>query len=119
MDDLSVEAAVILEEWRTVKGKLEYLFRERDQTNTKSFMEKGIDLFKQFLALTNDRTAPFENTIPYDRMAYKPVNLEERLGFIMARPNLYHSFRQLSELMVEQEKLYVKTRIKKSSRTNA
>ena len=43
----------------------------------------------------------------------KPVNLEERLGFIISRPTLFHSYRQLTELMVEQEKLYAKKNIVK------
>lgn len=120
MEHSSVEAEVILEEWRIIKAKLENLYRERDQTLTKSFMEKGIDLFKQFLLLTNDNFPPFDKCIPFDELVYKPVNLEERLGFIIARSNLYHSFRQLSELMSEQEKLFAKNKVlKKSSRHNA
>ncbi|WP_066369559.1 YpoC family protein [Neobacillus fumarioli] len=104
-----MDAASILEEWKTVKDQLEDVFRRRDLTNVKTYMDKGIELFKQLLALTNDKT----ELPPFDQLVYKPVNLAERFEFIMNRPNLYHSFRQLSELMKELEKLYVKNNVKK------
>ncbi|NRD80540.1 hypothetical protein HPT25_24770 [Bacillus sp. BRMEA1] len=99
-----------------IREILENLFRERKQDHTTSYMEKGIDLFKQLLLLTNDIPYIPESFIPFDQLRFKPVNVEERMGFIAARPHLFHSYRQLSELMVEQEKLYTKKLIKKSSR---
>ncbi|MCM3766599.1 YpoC family protein [Neobacillus niacini] len=110
----------LLEEWKTVKIRLENNFRERNQQGTKELMEQGITLFIHFLHLTNESTAIEGEPVPFGQFHFKPVNIEERLGFIQARPNLFHSFRQLSELMVEQEKQYVKkTIIKKSSRHDA
>jgi hypothetical protein len=110
----------ILKEWESIKVQLEQLFRNRDQKDTKKWMEKGIDLFIQFLYCTNDETYTTTNNIPYSKFHLKPVNIDERLVFIMSRPALYHSYRQLSELMVEQEKQYAKSTIaKKSSRLQA
>ncbi|PLS03577.1 YpoC family protein [Neobacillus cucumis] len=110
-------AAEILAEWEDIKGQLEPLFHARNLINTKEWVEKGINLFLQFLYLTNHDNSTPNQKISYHQLSFKPVNLEERLEFIQSRPGLYHSYRQLSELMNEQEKQFVKSNIvKKSSR---
>lgn len=112
--------AQILAEWEELKGPIEELFRNRDQKSTKPLMEKGIALFIQFLYLTNEIHPEDDEPIPFQQMEFKPVNLEERLGFIQSRPALFHSYRQLSELIMEQEKLFgKKMALKKSSRPKA
>lgn len=118
MESEDKDVTRILEEWQSVKELLDDLYRSRDFKNTKAWMDKGIELFLQFMVQTNDMPF-FKDTIPYDQFEIKPVNLEERLEFIIERPNLYHSYRQLSELMSEQEKHFVKKNIiKKSSKPN-
>jgi hypothetical protein len=114
MDNISVQ-----EEWEKVKEQLEELFRKRDTKNAELAMTKGIELFLQFLFETND-CAPSQiepnSLLPLE---FKPINVVERLAFIQARPRLFPSFRQLCELMVEQEKLFVKKQImKKASKPN-
>jgi hypothetical protein len=109
----------LMEEWEGVREQLEELYRNRDQNNARSAMKKGIGLFIQLLFWANDQPVLLKEPIPSIPLVYQPVNLSERLAFIMSRPNLFHSFRQLSELIVEQEKLYVKKSIlKKASRPN-
>ncbi|MDQ0197544.1 YpoC family protein [Neobacillus ginsengisoli] len=109
----------IIEEWLKVKVVLEELYRNRDQINTLVSMKKGIELFLQFVFWTNEKQVILQEPIPWNHIEYKPVNIEERFEFIMSRPNLFHSFRQLSELMVEQEKQYMKKNImKKASKPN-
>ena len=116
MNNHGESAAAILKEWKNIQSQLIPLFRARDQKNTKEWMEKGITLFLQFLYLTNNYEPHLTfNEISSDRFKYKPVNLEERMDFIKSRPGLYHSYRQLSELMIEQEKLFVKSNIVKKS----
>jgi hypothetical protein len=119
MNNRREAAAAILGEWESIQSQLAPLFRARDQKNTKEWMKKGINLFLQFLYLTNNEIflSSNGNKINYDQFLFKPVNLEERIDFIISRPGLYHSYRQLSELMHEQEKQFVKSNIvKKSSR---
>lgn len=109
----------LIKEWKDIKDQLEILFRERDQQNAKKLMDQGINLFIQFISLSNGFPASLDKPFTPNQYDFKPVNVEERLGFIMSRPALYHSYRQLSELMVEQEKLYVKINIlKKASKPN-
>ncbi|AZU63118.1 YpoC family protein [Neobacillus mesonae] len=116
MNDQSMTASDLLEEWNGMKAQLEDVFRKREQKNAKLLMEKGIALFNQFLNIANDLDVSIGKVISYDELDVKPVNLKERLEFIISRPHLYHSYRQLSELMIELQKLYVKNElIKKSS----
>ena len=103
----------LLVEWGLVKGELEVLYRNREQKTTHQGMKKGIGLFILFLYLSNDSQVDHKELEPIDLLEMKPVNLEERLGFIISRPTLFHSYRQLTELIVEQEKLYAKKNIVK------
>ncbi|EKN69570.1 hypothetical protein BABA_09096 [Neobacillus bataviensis LMG 21833] len=111
----SEEISRLLEEWENIKNHLNQLFQERDTKNASKWMEKGIGLFEQFLLWTNEGALTPNDSIPNHQLTYKPVNIDERLAFIKARPALYHSYRQLSELMVEQEKLFAKKNIVKKN----
>ncbi|MDM5331259.1 YpoC family protein [Neobacillus sp. CF12] len=104
---------LLLTEWKTIKAELEILYRNRDKKNTLHVMNKGIGLFLLFLFWSNDSHVKVKELKPLDSLEIIPVNLDERLGFIINRPNLFHSYRQLSELMMEQEKLYAKKNIVK------
>lgn len=112
------EIHLLMEKWREVKAQLETLFKNREFKKTFSLMESGIELYIQFLLLANDQPLILQS-IPYTELCYKPINVQERLSFIQSRPNLYQSFRQLCELMVEQEKVFAKKTIQiKASRPN-
>jgi hypothetical protein len=108
VDDPHEAIKQLLIEWGAVKNQLEILYKNRDQKNTLEGMEKGISLFIQFLYWSNDRQIIGKESIPVEDLEIKPVNVEERLKFIISRPNLFHSYRQLGELMIEQQKLYAK-----------
>jgi len=116
MNRFSEEAVTgILKNWEEVKISLEEHFRSRSKTGTKDMMDKGIALFIQFIAAVNQLPLPENLTLDYDQLTFKPVNVQERLEFIKSRPELFHSFRQLSELMAEQEKQFAKKKIMKKS----
>lgn len=103
----------LLSNWDQVKGELEILYRNRDQKSTLHLMKKGIGFFIQFLYWSNDKQVYSKQPFPFNEFELKPVNLDERLSYILSRPNLFHSYRQLSELMTEQTKQYVKQNIVK------
>lgn len=105
--------SLLLSDWEWVKGELETLFRNRDQKSTLPLMKKGIGFFIQFLYWSNDRQINLKEPIPFNQLELKPVNLDERFAYILSRPNLFHSYRQLSELMTEQAKQYAKKNIVK------
>jgi hypothetical protein len=106
---------LLMEEWNGIKDKLEALYKIRDVKSTIPYMEKGIELFLQFLFWTNEQSVSLNQPIPVIGLAFKPVNVEERLAFIQSRPSLFQSYRQLCELMVEQEKIYIKQNIKRKA----
>lgn len=105
----SNEAIVpLLEKWPMIKEELQALHHDRRQKEVLAWMEKGIGLFLQFLFWSNDQPVQLMESIPYDQLTIKPVNLRERLEFIMLQPKLHHSFIQLSELFEEQKKHFGK-----------
>ncbi|WP_462412003.1 YpoC family protein [Neobacillus sp. Marseille-QA0830] len=112
---------MILSEWDGINQGLQRVFREREDRNADAMMKQGIYLFIRLLYITNElEDAPHSLLpVPFPQLKIKPINLEERLEFIKKRPGLFHSYRQLSELMIELEKLYVKESIKKSSRSKS
>ncbi|PAE43711.1 YpoC family protein [Bacillus sp. 7884-1] len=103
----------LLSDWERIKVELEGLYRNRDQKSTLQGMKKGIGLFIQFLYWSNDRQINSKEPILINHLVITPVNLDERLAYILSRPNLFHSYRQLSELMTEQAKQYAKKNIVK------
>jgi hypothetical protein len=118
LEELDLEASeenisLLLSKWDGVKSELETLYRNRDQQSTLQLMKKGIVYFIQYLYCSNDRQVNSKEPIPLNQLEIKPVNLEERLTYILSRPNLFHSYRQLSELFTEQEKLFAKKNIVK------
>ncbi|MFB3160266.1 YpoC family protein [Neobacillus sp. 179-J 1A1 HS] len=118
LEELELEASEVnisflLSKWDGVKSDLETLYRNRDQQATLQLMKKGIIYFIQFLYWSNDRQVNSKEPIPFNQFEIKPVNFEERLTYILSRPNLFHSYRQLSELFTEQEKLFAKKNIAK------
>lgn len=118
MNDQAETFSILQYQWEEVKTHLESSFSARKGIGIKEWMDKGITLFFQLLYLTNGENFTSTNQILYQQFQFKPINMEERIGFIMDRPSLFHSYRQLSELMLELEKLYVKSIIvKKSSRS--
>ncbi|MDF2788266.1 MAG: hypothetical protein K0S80_1364 [Neobacillus sp.] len=118
LKELDLEASeenisLLLSKWDGVKSELEIHYRNRDQQSALQLMKKGIVYYIQFLYFSNDRQVNSKEPIPLNQVEIKPVNFEERLTYILSRPNLFHSYRQLSELFTEQEKLFAKKNIVK------
>lgn len=109
--------SVLLEEWQKIKEILEKLFANRDQNQVISPMKKGISLFLEFVFWANGHPAILSKGFEKDQFSIKPVNIIDRLEFIIQRPSLYHSFIQLAELMSEMNKHYKKhLALKKASK---
>lgn len=104
---------ILMEQWEIIKEKLEDLFKKRDTKAASSLMKEGIGLFIQFLHWANGKPVALHPEISFPDLPIKPVNVEERLSFLLSRPNVYHSYVQLVQLMVELEKGYYKDLAKK------
>jgi hypothetical protein len=118
LKELELEASeenisLVLEKWDGIRSELETFYRNRDQKSTLYLMKKGIGYFVKFLYWSNDRQVDSNEPTSLNQFEIKPVNLEERLTYILQRPNLFHSYRQLTELFTEQEKLFAKKNIVK------
>lgn len=98
----------LLEQWAILNKELHVLFEKRAQKEAKPVMEKGISLFIEFLHWSNEKPAEETTEIDYTGLKTKPVNIGERLNFIISRPTLFQSYMQLAELFVEQEKGFKK-----------
>jgi hypothetical protein len=99
--------SILLKEWNKLRIQLETLFSARDIASVMDQMKQSIGIFIEMLFWTNGQPVHF----PLDniqKLNYKPVNIQERIEFIISRPKLYHSFAQLSELFIEQEKHFTK-----------
>ncbi|MDQ0412075.1 YpoC family protein [Mesobacillus stamsii] len=93
----------ILSEWNHYKIELSHHFANRDHEQALPLMRKSIDLFKQFLFMSNGLNPNLDSM---GHCKLKPVNVSERLEFVSSRPGLFQSYKQLVELFTEQEKQY-------------
>ncbi|MBT2639068.1 YpoC family protein [Bacillus sp. ISL-39] len=109
--DMAVER--LLSEWNQCKDKLAAHFRNRESDLAEPLMKRAILLFEQFLILSNSLNQDMHSI---KDCKIKPVNAEERLDFIVSRPKLFHSYKQLAELFVEQEKQFAKQAILNKSK---
>lgn len=117
MNEEEQSIPVLLVEWQNIKEELDILFAKRENALVKPLMDKGISLFLQFIQLANGVPVDLLNGIETNQIAIKPVNLSDRLEFIIKKPTLYHSYIQLSELIVEMTKHYEKAiALKKASK---
>lgn len=103
------EIKKVLIEWKELQIVLAKLFTERQNKETRPLMVKGISLFLKSLFWMNEKPVKLiRMEEELDQLIIKPVNLQDRFQFLMNRPTLHHAFIQLSELMVETEKMYYK-----------
>lgn len=108
---------LLLAKWKELRHQLETLFASREFTAAMVPMKWSIAIFIEMLFWTNNKPVffPLEKVQQFD---FKPVNVQERLEFIISRPILYHSFVQLSELINEQEKHFTKMLLLKNNVKN-
>jgi hypothetical protein len=107
LDDNCRRISQLLVRWEEVRKELTVHFENRETEKTHIPMEEGIIIFLNLLFFTNDREWNEEDSTMME-LQWKPVNVLERITFIKKRPNLFHSFIQLSELITEQEKQFNK-----------
>lgn len=105
----SESISALLTEWEKVKEAIRIPLQKRDKRSVIPPMRKGIGLFLQFLHWANGQPTKLCPEIAYHLLEIKPVNVQERLDFVMERPGLHHSYMQLRELMIELEKGYEKS----------
>lgn len=99
----------ITKEWAEVVQRLEVMFSNREKNEIKPYMLKGIVLYISLMYWSNQvpvNLREFPGCLK--ELKGKPVNVEERLPFIMTRPYFFPGFMQLKSLMEEQIKITAK-----------
>lgn len=103
----------LIDKWNLLRDEIAEMFKNRKQKEASQMMKKGISYFFQYLYWTNGQPARMTNIEQLKDLEVHPVNVVERLQFIMNRPRLHHSYIQLDELFTEQQKHFMKKMIMK------
>jgi hypothetical protein len=106
LESVSPRISTLLTKWEQLEMSLNELFEKRETQKAQPAMEEGVQIFIELLFITNE--IPLKNDDILPEFRWQPINVSERVEFIKKRPDLYHSFIQLKELMVEQKKLWYK-----------
>lgn len=85
-----------IDKWKEDRESIRERFRLRENEEAGSLMQFHFDSFKETLTWMKQSNSSSLKL---------PPNIEERLAFIEARPNHYHSYIQLDALFSEIEKL--------------
>ncbi len=103
-------------QWKEESELLTGYFRIRNRKSASEPMLRGLANFISMSTWLNDKilTNLNELLIELDTLSIKPINLNERISFVIKQPDHYHSFIQLSGLYTELEKLYYKQKITSS-----
>lgn len=105
---------VLSENWQETMPNIIELFKARNRKQALLPMKKMILTFIAMLYWTNGISVPglLKITDQVKELTVKPVNIEERLEFILSVPNQYHAFTQLKTLFSELEKKYAVLKLK-------
>jgi len=106
----------LFKEWQDVKLELGSLYKLRRKEEVRHSMKKGICLFLHFLFWSNGVPVNLRDLPNVGELPIKPANCEERIAFLIERPDGFHSFIQLGELMEEQKKRFFANTVKNMTR---
>ncbi|MGG0178273.1 YpoC family protein [Gottfriedia acidiceleris] len=103
-------------EWKEESEHISNYFKQRNRKLASEPMIRGLANFISILTWLNGQMLLNLNNLllELDKLKIKPINLDERINFLLNQPDHYHSFIQLSGLYTELEKLYYKQKITSS-----
>ncbi|MBO9128209.1 YpoC family protein [Bacillus sp. 165] len=115
--DIETAIPLVYKGWKEQKTELSSLFRLRKRNEAKIPMVLYTGhLISSLYWMNRGPVATLHDlTTELATLSYKPVNIQERIGFILEQPDHYHSFIQLAELYEEAEKLFFKAMAMKKS----
>lgn len=104
----------LLVKWKMIKTDCDLLFSERNAGQAMEPMKQGIGLLLSAICWLHGKPVTLRTwKEQMKECTIKPVNLVERLSFVMENPAFFLSFRQLSELFLEFEKRFVISKVQK------
>lgn len=103
-------------EWKEESDHISNYFKQRNRKLACGPMIRGLANFISILTWINGKMLLNLNNLllELDKLKVKPINLDERISFVLNQPDHYHSFIQLAGLYTEIEKLYYKQKITSS-----
>ncbi|MEE6451890.1 hypothetical protein RAH41_15040 [Gottfriedia acidiceleris] len=106
----------MIKEWKEESEQISNYFKQRNRKLACEPMIRGLANFISILTWINSQLLLNLNNLllELDKLKIKPINLDERISFVLNQPDHYHSFIQLSGLYTELEKLYYKQKITSS-----
>ncbi|MEB1806799.1 MAG: hypothetical protein LPK26_05815 [Bacillaceae bacterium] len=101
-------------QWKETRDKLSELYSKRDPTAVKPLMVRMVAQLIQAIYWTNHVPVTTLEQLEHhiNQLDYKPINISERLSFILTDPAHFHSYNQLKALFEETEKMYYRTKTK-------
>lgn len=102
---------IIFQKWEEKKAFIAELFKQRSNRKiVREPMTKSVSWFISALFWTNETSVPGLLNLKEEirKLPIKPINLEERLEFILLKIDQFHSFIQVGELFEELKKQYYK-----------
>ncbi|GAA0347923.1 hypothetical protein GCM10008967_42810 [Bacillus carboniphilus] len=101
---------LIIMEWNQERTKLHAIFKARRSKDAEPGMLRAIELFLVLVFWGNHKPVRLDGLEEQlIQLPVKPVNIQERLSFVISRPSLYPAFIQLGELFLEAEKQIIKS----------
>ncbi|WP_226683559.1 YpoC family protein [Sutcliffiella horikoshii] len=101
---------LILNRWKEKERHLISLHEIRDRKEAREQVIHPIAWFLQMLFWMNGQPVrsitDWKNEV--DKLKWKPMNVDERLEFVIKKPEMYHAFIQLQQLYTESAKLFYK-----------
>jgi hypothetical protein len=106
----AIYVPVLLKEWDAVQNKIKNQFQAKARKADKGDMIHGISILICLLYWSNDRPVDQLDVKNSDMesLQNKPINAAERLIYLLSKPEQYHSFVQLQQLMEETLKQFYK-----------
>ncbi|MGP4082883.1 YpoC family protein [Pseudalkalibacillus sp. R45] len=118
--DRSTSSTSLFRRWREGKEEISNMFSQRNRQAARPKMIAGIGWFISLIYWTNKKKVKRLTHLKEELslMEIQPVNLYERLSFLMENPDHYQSFIQLSQLYDELEKKWMLEDRKKQNMDN-
>ncbi|UOE92300.1 YpoC family protein [Alkalihalobacillus sp. LMS39] len=93
---------------------IDHYFQKRDRKQANAPMIQMIAFLITAVYWTNEKPVATLINVEDDivSLSYTPVNIGERLGFILQTPDHYHSFIQVKSLFDEAEKVFFRMLVK-------
>lgn len=104
-EDQNRSFGILIKAWASLEDGLEELFHNRNHKAAEIPMIEGLAAFVEALFWSHGEPVPsLDHTIllkAADGLSHKPINIAERLEYILNKPAHYLSFIQLRELFAE------------------